>query len=79
MSFWRLFKRPSSIIPKDQAITIAQNECTKHEWPWLEPIEVSSRWRTWIVYTNGRSRGGNARIVVDKETGQIIESGFLPR
>jgi hypothetical protein len=74
-----LFRRSSVTIPKAVAISIAHDECEKRGWSWREPVKVQARWGIWIVRTNWGSRGVNARIAIDQETGEVVEAAYLPR
>jgi hypothetical protein len=78
-SIKRLFKKPQPEISETQAILIAQEECSRRNWPWLEPIHVASNKNTWLVHTNYESRGANARVVIDKTTGNVLKAMFAPR
>jgi hypothetical protein len=81
MRLWQWFKTNtfSPDVSKEQAISIAQDECQKLKYPWLEPVIVRSNWGVWEVYTNARSKGGNARIIINKNTGRVVKAIILPR
>ena len=75
----RLINLHSPKITRDSAIAIAESECNNRQWPWLEPIKVSSTVNTWIIFTNSEARGANVRIKVHKNSGEILEAKFMPR
>jgi hypothetical protein len=66
------------VITKQQAREIAQNECQRHGWPWLEPIYV--RWGicNYTVWGGGR-KGCNLYMKIRKKDGKIIHSGMTPK
>jgi hypothetical protein len=54
-----------------EAERIARAECERRRWPWTEPVSARRQLRGYRFWTNARSRGGNAEIVVDANTGEI--------
>ena len=74
-----LLKRNLPGISEEQAVSIAQAECQRRGWCWGTPIKVVHRRRMWIIHTNWKMRGMNARIEIDSETGEIKEAAYLPR
>jgi hypothetical protein len=67
------------VISADEAIEIAREYCREHDFPWLEPVEISLRLRSYEIWTNAQSIGSNSWIVVNCSTGEIQEAGFSPR
>lgn len=66
-----------------QAIEIARRTAEEMGWGWLEPVEATlrrpllrKRPRLWEVTTNVLRKGGNVRMVIDDETGQVIEKHY---
>jgi len=66
-------------VSQSEALVLAQNECRKHGWPWLQPVKVWSRRGKWIIHTNYESRGANVRLAIDQDTGEISETTYMPR
>ncbi len=66
-------------VSQSEALVIAQNECRKRGWTWLQPVKVRSQRGKWIILTNYESRGVNARLVIDQDTGEISEATYMPR
>jgi len=66
------------MITKERAREIAQKECQKQGWPWLEPVYI--RWGLfhYTVWGGGR-KGGNLHIKIKKKDGTIVSSGMTPR
>ena len=80
MNYWRsLFQYHPPNISKEQAIAIAKEECKQRGWWWGMPIKVSQRRKAWVIHTNWKMRGMNARFRVDNETGEVKEAAYLPR
>ena len=79
MFFGRNLGKSKSIVTKRQAVQIARAECKKQDWPWIEPVEISSKFGKWVVRTNSQAIGASARIIIDKQTGKIKKAGYLPR
>ena len=81
MNIWQWFKVKTFApnISKVEALSIAQIECEKRGWPWWQPIIVKPKWGIWEVWTNADERGGNVRIFVKKDTGEVIKAFLLPR
>lgn len=77
--FFEFFCKGIPAISKPDAIKIAKRECCKNNWPWLDPIKVKFRRQRWLVETNWRSRGANAKIEIDGNTGAIIDARYWPR
>ena len=81
MNIWQWFKVKTITpnISKGEALSIAQIECEKRGWPWWQPIIAKSKWGIWEVWTNADERGGNVRILIKKDTGEVIKASLLPR
>ena len=54
-------------------------------WAWVEPARATL-YRAWFgeggrweVASNARGLGAIARIVLDAETGAVLEKGYIPR
>ncbi len=75
----RLSGRSKSGISKAEALSVARQECEKRRWGWREPVIARSRRGIWVVHTNWGSRGMNATIYIDGETGDVIDATYLPR
>ena len=46
----------------------ARDECERQGWPWTEPVRARRQLNGYRFWTNARSRGGNAEIVVAANT-----------
>jgi hypothetical protein len=74
-----LFNRSGSVVSEEQALVIAKTECISRDWPWLEPVYIQMTRHGWLIRTNKGKRGANAIFIVDRNTGSIIDTGFMPR
>lgn len=74
-----LSNKKDKAISKEEAISMAKIECEKQDWPWLEPVIAKSWFGDWVIITNSKSRGLNAKIIIHKRTGIIKASNFFQR
>jgi len=73
------FSKKSDDISKEDAIKIAKYVCKNEDWHWLEPVSVLNGFRKWTVITNHECIGLNARIVINKKSGEVISKSFIKR
>lgn len=73
-------------MTEDEVLEIVRRVAAEEGWPYSEPVLVTRRrpWLrrtggTWEIFTNRNFMGGNIRIVVDDDTGEIVNKGFIPR
>ncbi len=73
-------------MTKEEAVAVAKGLAESKGWTWLEPVHcqpgarrLNKAVRTWEVHTNANSRGASMRVLIDDETGEVLESGYLPR
>ena len=65
----------------DRAKRIAQGE----GWAWAEPAEATlyrawfGKGGRWVIFSNARGLGAKARVVIDAQTGEVLEKGYVPR
>ncbi len=79
MFFRKLFGKSDALVTEEQAVQIARAECEKQDWPWLEPVKVTSRFKNWLVRTNSMAIGASARIIISKKSGKVQQAGYLER
>jgi uncharacterized membrane protein YkoI len=68
------------MISEEQALQIAVAECERRDWLWAIPNLATwfdAKRGVWQVAT--RHKGKAARILVDAETGQVLQAGWIPR
>lgn len=68
-----------SKLTLESAEKIARAECERRGWAWTEPVRARRQLRGYRFWTNARSRGGNAEIVVDTNTGEVRRAWMGPR
>jgi hypothetical protein len=79
LSRWLLFGLGYQVT-REQARAIAQEVCELRGLPWLEPIRVHRHYGDWAVWTFADHRGGNVRVILDGETGDVRQvTGPTPR
>jgi len=66
-------------ITEQEAIERARRIAEEQGWAWLEPVRARRTGRGWEVFSNVLKRGGNVRVLVDRQSGEILEKGFNPR
>ena len=57
----------SGAVSREQAVEIARKECIERGLPWREPIKVYRHYGGWAVWTFANHRGGNVRVVIDRD------------
>lgn len=70
----------------DEALERARSVAQSRGWEWEGRIAIS-RYRTFPIFgarqvevwSNADSRGCNCRVVLDEETGEVVEAAWLPR
>jgi hypothetical protein len=67
------------MISEEQAKEIARKECESRGRAFMQPIHIKQRPDRWIVTTNADSVGGNVRVAINKQTGEVITFSFAPR
>jgi hypothetical protein len=65
-------------ITKEDAMSIAREECKRRGWPWNEQTKVKWGLLTYTVWGGGR-KGGNLYMEIRKKDGMIIRSTMTPR
>jgi hypothetical protein len=71
------------MISREEAIEAARQECQRRGWKDAPPYTADSGrdyvlWgrKTWFVVTNAESKGDNAYINIDADSGEVIGAGF---
>lgn len=75
----RLLGLPEFRLTKDDALRAAMDEAESREWRWGEPVLVRETLRTYQVWTNAQSRGGNVSIEVAGSDGRIVSARLIRR
>jgi hypothetical protein len=77
--FEKFFHRSPPVISEEAAVLIARQACETRGWAWRGTIRVWSRWGKWVVRTNAQARGANVEIVIDQQTGTVVNASYAPR
>lgn len=73
-------------LTRDEVLEVARGVAAEKDWSWCEPVDVKRRRKyvffgpfRWHVWTGTRQAGCNIRLLIDDESGSILEAGFNPR
>jgi hypothetical protein len=72
-------------VTEDEAVELARAEAKREGWAWVDPALATFRkpWfgkgGKWEIYSNAKGLGAKARVVIDAETGAILEKGYIRR
>ena len=73
------------MITEDEAVNRAKRVAVEHGWAWVDPAHTTlrSRWfgkgGKWEVFSNAAGLGAKVRVVLDAQTGAVLEKGYVPR
>lgn len=72
------------ILEESEAIGIAERVAIQEGWLWDEPIIATPKYergkiKLWEIRSNTSWKGCNAWIVINAETGEILDKKYLPR
>jgi hypothetical protein len=63
----------------EKLLQIARETCEAEGWVWLHPVEISKSNGKWQVRTNCEAIGVNATLILDPESGEVIQKSYAPR
>jgi hypothetical protein len=72
-------------MSEEQAIAIARRVAEQEGWAWADPALAtlrknwSGRGGRWEILSNARALGAKVRVVLDAESGAVLEKGYVPR
>lgn len=75
----RLLYGPKAAVSSAEAFRIAREKCEAEGWSWREPVEVNPKRGAWLVRTHVGSRGANAFITIDNQSGKVVRAEYYPR
>jgi hypothetical protein len=67
------------------AIALARAFSAEQGWAWVEPVHATFRkpWfgkgGKWEIFSNANGLGAKVRVVIDAESGAILDRGYIPR
>jgi hypothetical protein len=73
------------LISEAEAIRLAKQLADEKGWGWLDPPYATLRrpWfgpgGRWEIFSNAAGKGPKVRVVLDAQSGQIIDQGYIPR
>jgi hypothetical protein len=72
-------------VTEEEAVELARAAAKREGWAWVEPAHATLRkpWfgkgGKWEIYSNAKGLGAKARVVIDAETGALVEKGHISR
>lgn len=72
-------------MTREEALAKARAVAEQEGWAWTEPADATFRraWfgkgGRWEIFSNAKGLGAKARVVIDAETGEVLEKGYIPR
>ena len=73
------------MLTEAEAIERARQVAAESGWAWVDPALATLRrpWfgkgGKWEIFSNAHALGAKVRVVVDGETGSVLEKGYIPR
>lgn len=74
-----------AVISEAEAIRLAKHLAEENGWGWLDPAYTTLRRRwfgpggRWEIQSNAAGKGPKVRVILDAQSGQVIEKGYIPR
>lgn len=72
-------------VTEFRALEIAREVAESSGWRWEQPIRIQrvrhdwKRGKPWWVWSNANNRGRNVSVLIDAQSGAVLNSGFAPR
>jgi hypothetical protein len=73
------------VITAPDAIERARQVAKEQGWAWVEPAQATwhpawfGKGGKWEVFSNAHGLGAKARVVIDGQTGAVLEKGYVAR
>jgi len=73
------------VISEEQAVAAARRIAEQEGWAWADPALAtlrkgwSGRGGRWEILSNARALGAKVRVLLDADSGTVIEKGYVPR
>jgi hypothetical protein len=74
-----------AVISQEEAVERAKRLAHERGWVWQDPASTLFRRRwlrpggRWEILSNALALGAKVRVVLDAESGEILEQGDIPR
>jgi len=75
----------NAVISREEAIHRASEFAREQGWAWQDPAVAIFRRRgfraggRWEILSNALALGAKVRVVLDADSGEVIEKGYVPR
>ncbi len=72
-------------MTEQEAVDIARRVAEQEGWAWVEPTLADLRrpWfgrgGRWEIFSHRLGLGAKVRVVIDDQTGEALEKGYIPR
>jgi len=72
-------------LSEAEAIRLAKQLAEENGWRWLDPAYATLRRRwfgpggRWEILSNAAGMGPKVRVILDAQSGQVLEKGYIPR
>lgn len=73
------------MMTEREAIDRAKQVAHDQGWGWAEPA-YATLYRSWFrkggkweIFSDARGLGTKVRVVIDAQTGDVLEKGYIPR
>jgi hypothetical protein len=80
-----ILRGAESEVTEDEAVFLARAAAEREGWAWVEPAHATFRrpWfgkgGKWEIFSNAQGLGAKVRVVIDAQTGAVLEKGYIPR
>jgi hypothetical protein len=74
-----------AVISEAEALRRAKQVAEEQGWIWVDPAMTTLRRRwfgpggRWEIFSNTQALGAKVRVVLDAESGDVLEKGYIPR
>lgn len=73
-------------MTEEEALVLARAVSAEEGWAWVEPACATLRrpWfgkkgGKWEIFSNALGLGAKVRVVIDADSGAILDKGYIPR
>jgi hypothetical protein len=71
--------KQSRTLSYEDARRLAETLCRERGWSFIEPLTITAHLLSWTITTNAGRMGCNARIRVNRRSGEITHAAYSPR
>ncbi len=73
------------MISEEEAVRLAKRLAQQEGWAWVDPANAILRRRwfgrggRWEIFSNAHALGAKIRVVLDADSGKVLERGYIAR